>query len=124
MPLLFTTDDEEERSLKQTGEYIQPVHREPSVKRLNELFRIVDHKLHWYIDSTHTAPTGVSCNVDGTIVSAEWILKRIGPKLSTGVSFTPDNRFRARCTIDGKRINLGYFPTEEAAANAIAKLKA
>lgn len=91
----------------------------PTLKRLNELFRVVGNKLHWYIDATHTAPTGVSCNVDGRVFSAASIAKCIGPKLSTGITITKDGRIRARKCINGKRQNLGYFSTIIDAERAI-----
>ena len=95
----------------------------PTLERLNELFVVVKNKLHWRIDATHSAPTGTQCNVDAYIMSARAIMKLIGPKLSTGVTKQADGRFRARCTISGKRVNLGYFKTEREASNAIANYK-
>jgi hypothetical protein len=80
-------------------------------QRLNELFRVVGNKLHWYIDAKHTAPTGVMCNIDGRVFAAPDIVKRIGPKLSTGITITKEGRIRARKSIDGKHQNLGYFST-------------
>lgn len=98
-------------------------HAAPTTERLNELFVVVKSKLHWRIDATHSAPTGDACNVDAYIMSAKAILRRIGPKLSTGITKHSNGQFRARCTINGKRINLGYFKTEQGAANAINTIK-
>ena len=89
------------------------------MQRLHQLFKVVGGKLHWRIDATHSAPTGVECNVDGTIMRASDILNLIGPKLSTGVDKRPSGQFRARCMISGKRITVGHFGTEADAANAL-----
>lgn len=123
MPLLFKIRDAEERSLIRSGEYEQPVLTPPSIERMQQLFRVVKHELHWYIDSTHTAPTGTACNIDGTVVSREWILNKLAPPLPAGISMTARGTFRARHMFNGKRVNLGYFKTMQAAVNAINRRK-
>lgn len=95
----------------------------PTNERLNELFVVVKGRLHWRIDATHSAPTGDACNVDAHIMSAKAIIKRIGPKLSTGITKRANGQFRARYTANGKRVHLGYFKTEREAANAISQMK-
>ena len=123
MSLRFKVGDAEERSLILSGEYEHPVVTPPSFERMQELFRVVKHELHWYIDSTHTAPTGTACNIDGTIVSREWILDQLAPPLPQGVSMTPSGTFRARGMQNGKRVDLGCFKFMQAAVNAINALK-
>ena len=98
-------------------------HPAPTDARLHELFVVVKDRLHWRIDATHSAPTGDACNVDAHIMSAKAILRRIGPKLSTGITKQANGQFRARYTSNSKRVHLGYFKTEKEAANAISQMK-
>lgn len=121
--LLFKIDDEEERSLQRTGSYIPPLPPVlPTIERLQQLFRVVNGQLHWYIDPTHTAPTGEGCNIDGAGFSSEWILNQLNP-LPSGIHMTPSGTFRARYMQNGKQVHLGYFKTMQAAISAINHLK-
>ena len=123
--LLFKVGDEEERSLQRTGSYIPPLPAVlPTMERLQQLFRVVNGQLHWYIDPTHTAPTGEGCNIDGAGFSREWILNQLAPPLPSGIHMTPSGTFRARYTHNGKQVHLGYFKTMEAAVNAINAINA
>ena len=97
-------------------------HIKPTLARMQELFRVVDGKLHWYIDPTHTAPTGDQCNIDGSVFGCDWILEQLNP-LPAGIHMTASGTFRARYMQDGKQIHLGYFKSMQAAISAINALK-
>lgn len=95
------------------------LHIKPTIERMHELFRVVDGKLHWYIDSTHTAPTGHACNIDGSVFGCDWILDQLVPPLPAGIHMTPSGKFRARYMHNGKQVHLGYFTSMQAAVTAI-----